>query len=123
MEGLISFAGIIMIVFGILQIVLFFKLWGMTDDIKAIKNKYLEFSSNSSDLEPSSNKSSIPGTTNKNSENTESKLEVGALVMNIKSGKQMRIKEINPITGKYNCFSSGGMFSEGNFDESEIKLL
>lgn len=120
MEGLISFAGIIMIVFGILQIVLFFKLWGMTDDIKAIKNKYLEFSSNSSDLEPSSNNSNIPEITNKN---TESKLEVGALVINLKSGKQMRIKEINPITGKYNCFSSGGMFSEGNFDESEIKLL
>lgn len=120
MEGLISFAGVIMIVFGILQIILFFKLWGMTDDIKAIKNKYLESSSNSTNVEPSSNNSNTTGISNKN---TESKFEVGSLVVNIKTGKQMRIKEINHVTGKYNCFSSGGMFSEGNFDESEIKLL
>ena len=33
--------GIIIFVFGILQIVLFFKLWGMTNDVREIKNKYL----------------------------------------------------------------------------------
>lgn len=32
---------IIIITFGILQIILFFKIWGMTNDIKQIKNKYL----------------------------------------------------------------------------------
>ena len=31
---------IIIITFGILQIILFFKIWGMTNDIKQIKNKY-----------------------------------------------------------------------------------
>ena len=33
---------IILIIFGVLQIILFFKLWGMTNDIKEIKNKYIE---------------------------------------------------------------------------------
>lgn len=29
----------VIVVFGILQIILFFKLWGMTNDVKAISNK------------------------------------------------------------------------------------
>jgi hypothetical protein len=32
---------IIMIVWGILEIILFFKIWGMTNDIKALKKDYL----------------------------------------------------------------------------------
>lgn len=36
-----TFTGIIIIVFGVLQIILFFKLWIMTNDIRKIKNKYL----------------------------------------------------------------------------------
>lgn len=32
---------IIIVVFGILQIVLFFKLWGMANDIRIMKNKYM----------------------------------------------------------------------------------
>lgn len=37
MEAMFSFVGIIIIVFGILQIILFFKMWGMTNDVKQIK--------------------------------------------------------------------------------------
>lgn len=37
MEGMTLFVSIVIIVFGILQIILFFKLWGMTNDVK--KNK------------------------------------------------------------------------------------
>ena len=32
--------GIVMIVFGILEIILFFKIWGMTNDIKALKEDH-----------------------------------------------------------------------------------
>ena len=39
MEGLIQFTGIVMIAFGILQIILFFKVWGMTNDVKKIWKK------------------------------------------------------------------------------------
>lgn len=39
MEGLIQFTGIVMIAFGILQIILFFKVWGMTNNVKRIWKK------------------------------------------------------------------------------------
>ena len=38
MEGITLFVSIVIIVFGILQIILFFKLWGMTNDVKKIKS-------------------------------------------------------------------------------------
>lgn len=39
---MIDFLTIILLIFGILQIILFFKVWGMTNDIKEIRNKYLK---------------------------------------------------------------------------------
>ena len=35
----VSFAGYLMIAWGILEIILFFKIWGMTNDIRAIKKE------------------------------------------------------------------------------------
>ena len=40
MEGIALFVSIVIIVFGILQIILFFKLWGMTNDVKKIKSSF-----------------------------------------------------------------------------------
>lgn len=34
MEGITLLVSIILIVFGVLQIILFFKLWGMTNDVR-----------------------------------------------------------------------------------------
>lgn len=39
MEGITLFVSIVIIAFGILQIILFFKLWGMTNDVKKIKQQ------------------------------------------------------------------------------------
>lgn len=39
---MIDFLTIVLLVFGVLQIILFFKMWGMTNDIKEIRNKYLK---------------------------------------------------------------------------------
>jgi len=39
---MIDFLTIILLIFGVLQIILFFKVWGMTNDIKEIRNKYLK---------------------------------------------------------------------------------
>lgn len=39
MEGLMTFTGCVMIAFGILQIILFFKLWGMTNNVSRIYKK------------------------------------------------------------------------------------
>ena len=38
------FVSIIIIVFGILQIILFFKLWGMTDDVRKLTKHFCESS-------------------------------------------------------------------------------
>lgn len=42
MEGIIVFIYLIVIVFGILQIILFFKIWGMTSNVKRIVKKINE---------------------------------------------------------------------------------
>lgn len=39
-SGLLTFMGVIMMVWGILEIILFFKIWGMTNDIKALKKDH-----------------------------------------------------------------------------------
>ena len=38
MESTLNFVSIIIIIFGILQIILFFKMWGMTSDVRKIKH-------------------------------------------------------------------------------------
>ena len=40
--GWLTFYLIIMILFGILQIILFFKIWGMTDDIRKLRKKFVD---------------------------------------------------------------------------------
>jgi hypothetical protein len=42
MEDLMTFTGIVMIAFGILQIILFFKIWAMTNNVREIKGKLEE---------------------------------------------------------------------------------
>ncbi|MEG0890229.1 MAG: hypothetical protein RSH25_17350 [Bacteroides sp.] len=39
MENMISFVSVVIIIFGILQIILFFKIWGMTNNVQRINNK------------------------------------------------------------------------------------
>lgn len=39
---MIDFLTILLLVFGVLQIILFFKVWGMTNDIREIRDKYLK---------------------------------------------------------------------------------
>lgn len=40
METTATIIDIALIVMGVLQIILFFKIWGMTNDVKALKNKF-----------------------------------------------------------------------------------
>ena len=37
---IINILSIILLVFGVFQIILFFKLWGMTNDVRSLKDKY-----------------------------------------------------------------------------------
>lgn len=43
MENMLIFTGWVIIIFGILQIILFFKLWGMTNDVRNLKSSILRF--------------------------------------------------------------------------------
>lgn len=95
---------LVAVLFGILQIILFFKIWGMTNDIREIKEKYL------SSTDPKKSVSPAQPT----------EFNVGELVVHIKTNKQMRIKEITE-DGKYSCYTGGGASHEGDFTASEIK--
>lgn len=46
MTSISSIIGIVMLVFGILQIVLFFKLWGMTNDVRRLTDHFLKSGEN-----------------------------------------------------------------------------
>lgn len=94
---------IVGVIFAILQIILFFKLWGMTNDVREMKNRYLR-------------SSSLPEPDN----NAEGDPEVslyGKLVVDLATGKQMRAKSIT-TEGKYKCYAGGVHL--GDFDRSEI---
>ncbi|OFX70873.1 MAG: hypothetical protein A2X12_04990 [Bacteroidetes bacterium GWE2_29_8] len=62
------------------------------------------------------------GDQKKSTTNVGARYPLSALVVNIKSGKQMRIKEITE-DGKYSCYTNNGTVHEGDFDETEIKLF
>ena len=139
---------------GILQIILFFKIWGMTDDIREIKNKYINSrsSNNASNqlfrerdavIEVKTNRQMIvrkydpiiekyicysdkgffEGSFSESEIKRSSGLfKIGDLVIDIETGKQMRIKEVTP-EGLLSCYSGGGMHHDGDFKESDIKLF
>ena len=41
-DGWIAFYGIVFLIFAVLQIILFFKVWGMTNNVKKLKQKFVE---------------------------------------------------------------------------------
>lgn len=98
MTGIYAIIGIVMLVFGILQIVLFFKLWGMTNDVGQIKYLLSNLSTQNAaaikkpqDLEQTSSEQKVVG-----------EWPVGTLVVHTATWQQMRIKEITP-DHKYVC--------------------
>ena len=93
-----TFFGFIAALFAVLQIVLFFKIWGMTNDIREIKEKYLS--------------STDPKKSVSLSNNQPTEFSIGELVVEIKTNKQ---------DGKYSCYTGGGASHEGDFTAAEIK--
>lgn len=119
MENYITLLVFISLIFGILQIILFFKIWGMTNDIRDIKNKYL--SENYNESKPDQISTSTPESKiNRAPKNIDDpQFKIDDLVVCLKTGNQMRVKEI--IDGKFACYSSLGF--QGYFEESDIKLF
>lgn len=91
---------IIITVFGVLQIILFFKIWGMTNDIREIKKKYL--------------------TEKREEKTTIHNLAVGNSVIERKTGRRMTITAINS-DGSYKCNSENGVCL-GNFSKDDLSF-
>ncbi len=98
---------IVLITFAILQIILFFKLWRMTDDVSAI---LLHLKNNRKDGEKE------PSESAKAPDNNDP-WGVGALVVEKSTGRQMRIRSINK-GGRFSC--TVGQLDAGEFSWDEI---
>lgn len=111
MEGIMGFVSIIIIIFGILQIILFFKLWGMTNNISEIKELIKNYS--------------IREKVNPVLERPDAKsvgdIKIEDLVVELKSERELRVVDITE-DGKYQCKVLGAIAPAGFFDRSEIEL-
>lgn len=104
-EGFVLFLELVYIVAGILGIILFFKVWGMTNNVARIR-ELLENEKNSDNV------------TEKCVGTASSSFKVGDKVVILKSGK---VSFITEVTGdKYECASNNGTFYDGAYSASEL---
>lgn len=106
----INILSIILLVFGVLQIILFFKLWGMTNDISRMRSIMEEHLNNIDN-------NSIELKDNKGYKG----IKVEDLVVELKTERQMKVTNI--IDGKYECKLAGGIAPVGLFNRNEIELF
>lgn len=110
MESLLA---IIFIVFGVLQIILFFKIWAMTDHIKDIRDKIVGNNFDKPDYYEDQQESY-----------RKFKDEDSAII--IATGKRVIIYGMTK-DGKYKCYSGGSVSHlgkyEGFYDETELQKV
>lgn len=107
MEDLLA---IIIIVFGVLQIILFFKIWGMTNNVSKMKCM-MEMKIKQENLD----KDTI-------NRKTGSDIAVGDLVVELKNERQLKVIAIT-ADGEYRCMVPGGIVEAGVFSRDEIELF
>ena len=112
MEGILNFVSIVVIIFGILQIILFFKLWGMTNNISEIKEILKSHSVKEKQIQTSSE-------ANKKND-IDRDIEIEDLVVELKSERQLKVVDITE-DGKFQCITPGGISPVGFFKRSEIE--
>lgn len=95
----------------VLQVIFLYKIWGMTNDVRHIKNHLLK----------KSYSVNLSKDNEANSKLDKMKFKIGDLVVNTKTGKQMRISEIDVNMNQYLCTSNRGLVNEGSFSDQEIK--
>lgn len=120
MEGMFTFVGIIIIVFGVLQIILFFKVWGMTNNVSEMKNMmelFIKKEDKNKDI-------TYQEKDKKASQNIkfESDIKIDDLVVELKNERQLKVCEITPDR-KYKCRVAGGSTVVGVFSRDEIELF
>ena len=104
-EGFVLFLGLVYIVAGILGIILFFKVWGMTNNVARICEL----------LEKEKNGNNV---TEKCVDAISSSFKVGDKVVILKSGKVSFVIEV--IGDKYKCASNNGTSYDGTYSASEL---
>ena len=100
---------IVLFLFGILQIILFFKIWGMTNDVSKIREilaNFSQFGTNKTSKEVVEEKATI---------------EVDDYVMEIKSQKEFRVKRVID-KNKFECIERYGAVIY-TFKKDEIKII
>jgi hypothetical protein len=103
------FTQIILTILGILQLILFFKIWGMTDDVREIKEKYL-----SSENEIIINPNMIDRITGADAgmqirdgrTSQKQTFPTMSWVIEKGTGIQMKIVRFDSYNGRYVCFYS-----------------
>lgn len=81
---------VIIAVFGVLQIILFFKIWGMTNDVRKLTNKFC----------PKEAPAPLPKITHE-IQADDAPLAVGDIVERCSDGKEMVVDRI--VGGRYGC--------------------
>lgn len=96
---MLNVASIILIIFGVLQIILFFKIWGMTNDVKQLANR---FCTNDNNLSNTNDLVETPcdGIPD-NTPDGDAEISVGDKVIRRKGDKEMMVDRI--VCGKYGC--------------------
>lgn len=113
MESILMFVSVVMIVFGILQIILFFKLWGMTNDIGEIKRMIdLKIKQEYQERRLSS----------KQNDKLDSDVRIEDLVVELKNERQLKVVSITD-EDKFECMTPGGISPVGLFSRDEIELF
>jgi len=116
MEGFSFLIAIVSIVWGVLSIILFFKVWGMTNDIRDIKNVYLGL--NQQEIEK--NNEAYKVTDNKY-HYTDSKFQINDIVISPNYDGELKVFDIMG-NGEYNCRDAKTGEKAGFFKESELVL-
>lgn len=110
METINALVLIIILVFGILQIILFFKIWGMTNNIFEIKELIKKYS-----IEKKTSQNHQKAT-------TKTDIQIEALVIDLKSNQQLKVVDITE-DGRFQCKTLGGIAPVGFFKRDEIELV
>ena len=105
MEFLTFLLAIVAIVFGILQVILFFKVWGMTDDVRKLTHKFCESQqSEQQQTQTSAQTEKELQFTNEKYDLRLDKVMKGDKVRRIYDGKLMEVADVSP--GRIFCKGS-----------------
>lgn len=96
---MIEFLSIVMLVFGILQIILFFKLWGMTNNVKKLTDHFVLPQNEQVEIKEEINNKSY--CEDREYDKNIDKIKPNDKVIRIADGKEMKVDSINK--GKFFC--------------------